>query len=149
MPTVHPLADKQSWHEAAGQRNIPRAPSSFIDVAQRTTPGMLPTSGDTASSPDLTAATLTVMSSSSPRPTTYVDAVLSNMGERAHATPLVIAPSPQSSAEPQPSAADGHLGMVRRRTRPRCPTGHRHRPCAPSPQDEVLPSPPIPTLGGG
>jgi hypothetical protein len=46
------------------------------------------------------------------RPTSYVDAVLSNMGERAHATPLAITPLPQSSAEPKPSAVVGHLGMV-------------------------------------
>jgi hypothetical protein len=72
-----------------------------------------------------------------------------NMGERAHATPLAVTPSPQSSAEPQPSAAVGHLGMVCRRARPRCRTGCCYRPRAPSPLDEVLSSPPIPTLGGG
>jgi hypothetical protein len=94
-------------------------------------------------------ATLTESLSSSPRPTTYVGAVLSNMGERAHATPLAVTPSPQSSAEPQPSAADGHLGMVCHRARPCRRTGRRHRPRAPSPLDEVLSSPPIPTLGGG
>ena len=119
-------------------------------VAERNTPGMLPTSDDTSLSPEITlAATLTESLSSSPRPTTYVGAVLSNMGERAHATPLAVTPSPQSSAEPQPSAAIGHLGMVCRRARPRCRTGRRHRPRAPSPLDEVLSSPPIPTLGGG
>jgi hypothetical protein len=119
-------------------------------VAERNTPGMLPTSDDTSSSPELTpAATLTESLSSSPRPTTYVGAVLSNMGERAHVTPLAVAPSPQSSAEPHPSAADGHLGMVRCHARPRRRTGRRHRPRALSPLDEVLSSPPIPTLGGG
>ena len=120
-------------------------------VAKRNTQGMLPTLGDTASSPELTpAATFTAMSSSSPWPTTYVGVVLSNMGERAHATPLVVAPSPQSSAEPQPSAANGHFGMVRRRACPRCRNGRHHHPCAPSPLDEVLPPPPtIPTLEGG
>jgi len=117
MPTVSPLADERRSHEAnagaiastklvlavcprarprrrTGRRNIPQAPISFVEVAQRITPRMLPTLGDTASSPDLTAATLTAMSSSSPRPTTYIDAVLSNMGEWAHVTPLVIAPLP-------------------------------------------------------
>ena len=160
MPTVSPLADERSWHEAAagaiastklalavrprarpcrctGRRNIPRAPSSFVEVAQHNTPGMLPTSGDTALSPDLTAATLTAMSSSSPQSTTYVDAVLSNMGERAHVTPLVVAPSPKSLAEPQPSAADGHLGMVPRRARPCRRTGRSHRPRAPSPHHKM------------
>jgi hypothetical protein len=119
-------------------------------VAERNTPGMLPTSDDTSSSPELTpAATLTKSLSSSPRPTTYVGAALSNMGERAHVTPLAVAPSPQSLAEPHPSAADGHLGMVRCHARPRRRTGRRHRPRAPSSLDEVLSSPPIPTLGGG
>jgi len=111
---------------------------------------MWPTSDDTSSSPELTpAATLTERLSSSPRPTMYVGAVLSNMGERAHVTPLAVAPSPQSSAEPHPLAADGHIGMVRPRARPRRCTGRRHRPRAPSPLEEVLSSPPIPTLGGG
>ena len=119
-------------------------------MAESNTPGMWRTSDDTSSSPELTtAATLTETLSSSPRPTTYVGAVLSNMGERAHVTPLAVAPSPQSLAEPHPSAADGHLGMVRRHAHPRCRTGRCHRPCAPSPLDEVLSSPPIPTLGGG
>ena len=119
-------------------------------MAKSNTPGMWTTSDDTSSSPELTtAATLTETLSSSPRPTTYVGAVLSNMGERAHVTPLAVAPSPQSSAEPHPSAADGHLGMVRCRTRPRRRTGRCHRPRAPSPLNEVLSSPPIPTLGGG
>ena len=71
------------------------------------------------------------------------------MGERAHATPLAVTPLPQSSAEPQPSAAVGHLGMVCRRARPHRRTGRCHRPRSPSPLDEVLSSPPIPTLGGG
>ena len=119
-------------------------------VAERNTPGMLPTLDDTSSSLELTpAAILTESLSSPPWPTTYVGAVLSNMGERAHATPLAVTPSPQSSAEPQPSAAIGHLGMVCRRARPRCRTGRRHHPRAPSPLDEVLSSPPIPTLGEG
>ena len=119
-------------------------------MAESNTPGMWRTSDDTSSSPELTtAATLTETLSSSPRPTTYVGAVLSNMGERAHVTPLAVAPSPQSLAEPHPSAADGHLGMVRCRARPRRRTGRRHRPRAPSPLDEVLSSPPIPALGGG
>ena len=81
-------------------------------VAERNTPGMLPTLDYTSSSPELTlAATLTESLSSSPRPTTYVGVVLSNMGERAHATPLAVTPSPQSSAEPQPLAA---VGLVMR-----------------------------------
>ena len=72
----------------------------------------LPTLDDTSSSPELTpAATLMERLSSSPRPTTYVGVVLSNMGERAHATPLAVTPSPQSSAEPQPLAA---VGLVMR-----------------------------------
>jgi hypothetical protein len=100
-------------------------------VAERNTPGMWPTSDDTTSSPELTpAATLTESLSSSPRPTTYVGVVLSNMGERAHATPLAVTPSSQSSAEPQPSAADGHFGMVCHCARPRRHTGRRHRPRA-------------------
>ncbi len=132
-----------------GRRNIPRAPSSFVKMAQRNTPGMLPTLGDTALSPDLTAATLTAMSSSSPRPTTYVETVLSNMGERAHATPLIIAPLPQSLAEPQPLAPNGHLGMVHRRARPRRRTGRRHCPRAPSPPRRGASLTPCTNIGGG
>jgi hypothetical protein len=113
----------------------------------------LPTLDDTSSSPE---------SGIDPGGNTYGEFVilppayyvcwcgpLSNMGERAHTTPLAVTPSPQSSAEPQPSAAVGHLGMICCRARPRRRTGCRHHPHAPSPLDEVLSSPPIPTLGGG
>ena len=38
---------------------------------------------------------------------------------------------------------------IRHRAQPLCRTGRCHHPCAPSPLDKVLPSSPIPTLGGG
>ncbi len=83
------------------------------------------------------------MLSTHPRPMTYVGAVLSRMGGSTHATSLALAPL----AIPSPIVV-GQLRMVRRRARPRRRTGRRHRPHAPSPPDEVLPSHPHQTLEG-
>jgi hypothetical protein len=74
---------------------------------------------------------------------TYVGAVHSMMGGSTRTTSLALAPS----AIPSP-IVDGQLRTVRQRARPcRC-TGCHHRPRAPSPPDEVLPSHPHPMLGG-
>jgi hypothetical protein len=74
---------------------------------------------------------------------TYVGAVLSTMGGSTHATSLALAPS----AIPLP-IVDCQLRRVRQCAQPCRRTGRRHRPCAPSPPDKVLPSHPHPTLGG-
>jgi hypothetical protein len=83
------------------------------------------------------------MLSTPPRPMTYVGAVLSTMGGSTRATSLALAPL----AIPPP-IIDGQLRTVGRRTQPCCCTGCRHRPCAPSPTDKVLPSHPHPTVEG-
>jgi hypothetical protein len=70
-------------------------------VAECNTALVLPTSGDNASALTMMPlATPMAVLSSPPRPTSYVGAVLSNIEGGAHATPLVIAPSPQPSVEP-------------------------------------------------
>jgi hypothetical protein len=56
---------------------------------------------DEASAPMmLPSAPPTAVSPTPHRPTSYVGVVLSNIEEGAHATPLVITPSPQPLAEP-------------------------------------------------
>jgi hypothetical protein len=83
------------------------------------------------------------MLSTPPRPMTYVGAVLSTMGGSTCVMSLALAPS----AIPL-TIIYGQLRMVRQHARPcRC-TGRRHRPCVPSPPDEVLPSHPHPTVEG-
>jgi hypothetical protein len=74
---------------------------------------------------------------------TYVGAVLSMMGGGTRATSLALA----LSAIPSPIDKD-QLRMVRQCSQPRHCTGCRHRPSAPSPPDEVLPSHPHPTVEG-
>jgi hypothetical protein len=56
---------------------------------------------------------------------------------------LALAPS----AIPLP-IVDGQLRTVRQHAQPRLCTDCYHRPCAPSPPDEVLPSHPHPTVEG-
>ncbi len=93
-------------------------------VAECDTALVLPTLGDNASAPRMMPlATPMAVLSSPPRPTSYVGAVLSNIEGGAHATPLVVIPLPQPSAEPRSSAADGQPRMVRHRARPRRHTG--------------------------
>ncbi len=83
------------------------------------------------------------MLSTPPRPMTYMGAVLSTMGGSICATSLALAPS----AIPLP-IVDGQLRMVRQCAQPCCCTGCCHRPHAPSPPDEFLPSQPHSMLGG-
>ena len=75
-----------------------------------------------------------------------LDAVLAEIANMGGGTqpslPLAV------PALPSPDV-DCHRQTVRPRARPRRRTGCHHRPRAPSPLDEVLSSPPIPTLGGG
>jgi hypothetical protein len=93
-------------------------------VAECDTALVLPTSGDNTSAPTvMLLATPMAVLSSPPCPTSYVGAVLSNIEGGAHATPLVVAPSPQPSAEPRSSAADGQPQTVRCRAQPCCRTG--------------------------
>jgi hypothetical protein len=107
-------------------------------VAKCNTALVLPTSGDNTLAPMMMlSATPMGMLSSPPCPTSYVGAVLSNIEGGAHATPLVIAPSPQRSAEPRSSAADGQPRTIRCRARPRRRTGRRNHPRAPSPPAEA------------
>jgi hypothetical protein len=114
-------ADVQHRHESAAR-------DTALDAAPTLTPLAPPTA----------------VSSFPPRPLTYVDAVLSTIGGEAPVPHLIVAPPPQ------PSAAGGAFQTVRHRSRPRRRTpGQRIQPRAPSPLDEVLSSPPIPTLGGG
>jgi hypothetical protein len=75
----------------------------------------------------------TAVSPTPHRPTSYVGAAVLNIEGGAHATPLVVAPLPQPSAEPQSSAANGKPRTVRCRARPRRCTSRRNRPQAPSP----------------
>jgi hypothetical protein len=87
------------------------------------------------------------MLSPSPRPiSSYLGAVLNTNGgghSSLHSmSPTVAAPTSLSVVKDLPL-------RIRHRARPRRRTGRRHRPRAPSPLDEVLSSPPIPTLGGG
>jgi hypothetical protein len=63
------------------------------------------------------SALTTAVLSSPPRPTTYVGAVLFNMGGKAHVPPVVVA------SLPLPSAANGHFGMVCCCASPRHRTG--------------------------
>ena len=57
--------------------------------------------------------------------------------------------SPTLAAPPSISVVKDLPLWIRHPARPCRRTGRRHRPCAPSPLDEVLSSPPIPTLKGG
>jgi hypothetical protein len=93
--------------------------------------------------PTTTSPHPAAMLSTPPCPMTYVGAVLSTMGESTRTTSLALAPLAIPS-----SIVDGQLWTVRQRSRPRHCSGRHHRPCAPSPPDEVLPSHPHPTLGG-
>jgi len=72
---------------------------------------------------------------------TYVGAVLSTMGGSTCVTSLILAPA----AIP---LLNGQLQTVCQRAQTCCRTGCHHRPCKPSPPDEVLPSHPHPMLGG-
>jgi hypothetical protein len=68
------------------------------------------------------------------------------MGGRGHSSlhsmlPTIAAPTSLSVVKDLPL-------RIRHSARPCCCTGRCHRPCAPSPLDKVLPSPPVPTLGG-
>ena len=89
---------------------------------------------------------LSVEASPSPRPTSYLSAVLS--------TPLRGSPAaqalPQATASPSrsPPPVDNDHTAVAWRARPRRRTGRRNRPRAPSPPDEGLPSLPIQQQGG-
>ncbi len=74
---------------------------------------------------------------------TYVGGVLSTMGGSTRVMSLALAPL----AIPLP-IVNGQLWTVRRHARPHRRTGCRHRPCAPSPPDKVLPSHPHPTKEG-
>ncbi len=67
------------------------------------------------------------------RPTSYVDAVLSTMGESSQATSLTLAPA----ALPSP-AINGQLRMVRQCPQPCCRVGRHHGPWAPNPQAHIL-----------
>ncbi len=93
--------------------------------------------------PTTTSPHPAVMLSTPPCLMTYVGAVLSTMGGSTCATSLALAPA----AIPSP-IVDGQLQMVCQRAQTCCRTGCHHRPCKPSPPDEVLPSHPHPTLGG-
>jgi hypothetical protein len=74
---------------------------------------------------------------------TYVGAVLSTMGGSTCTRSLALAPV----ALPSP-IVNGQLQTVRQCAQTCRRTGRCHRPRAPSPPDEVLPSHPHPTLGG-
>jgi hypothetical protein len=87
------------------------------------------------------------MLSPSPRPNfSYLGAVLNTNGGghwSSHSTlPTVAASTSLSIVKDQPL-------RIHHRAQPCCRTGRHHRPCAPSPLDKVLPSSPIPSLGGG
>ena len=88
-----------------------------------------------------------LMLSPSPRPTSsYLGAVL-NTNRGGHSSSHSM--SPTVAAPPSLSIVKDLQLRIRHRARPRRHTGRRHRPRAPSPLDEVLSSPSIPTLGGG
>jgi hypothetical protein len=85
-----------------------------------------------------------IMKTLSPgRPTSYVDAVLSNMGGGTQSS-LPLAGSP---ALPSPDVAS-RLQTVRPRARPRRRTGRRHVPRAPSSSISVAPTHPRQLQGG-
>ena len=85
-----------------------------------------------------------IMKTLSPgRPTSYVDAVLSNMGGGTQSS-LPLAGSP---ALPSPDVAS-RLQTVRPRARPRRRTGRRHVPRAPSSSISVVPTHPCQLQGG-
>jgi hypothetical protein len=74
-----------------------------------------------------------------PHPMTYVGAVLSTMGGSTRVRSLALALL---------AIVEGRLRTVRQRAQPRCRTGCRHHPWAPSPPDEILPFHPHPTVEG-
>jgi hypothetical protein len=79
------------------------------------------------------------MLSTHPCPMTYVGAELSTLGGSTRATSLALALC---------WLYDGQLRTVQLHARHRHHTGCHHRPCSPSPPEEVLPSHPHPMLGG-
>ncbi len=81
----------------------------------------------------LPSAPPTAVMSPHHRPKSYVDAVLTAMGESSQATSLTLAPA----ALPSP-AINGKLRTVRQRAQPCCCVGRRHGRRAPNPQEHLL-----------
>jgi hypothetical protein len=83
------------------------------------------------------------------RPTSYVDAVLFNMGGGTQPSlPLAVLPLDLVPAALPSSEVDGQLQTVHPRTRPRSRTGRRNIPRAPSSFVEVAPTHPELLQGG-
>ncbi len=83
------------------------------------------------------------------RPTSYVDAVLFNMGRGTQSSlPLAVSPSDLVPAALPLSEVDGQLQTVRPRAQPRRRTGRRNIPRAPSSFVEVAPTHPKLLQGG-
>ena len=73
--------------------------------------------------------------------TLYVDAVLFTMGGGTQPSlPLALSPSALAPVASPSSDVDGQLQLVCQHARPRCRTGRRNCPCAPSPPDAAPPS---------
>ena len=118
----------------------------WVDCALRATPLDATTNVDKLDADQQETSPLpSEEASPSPRPTSYLSAVLSTAPFGGSPAARTLPQATTSTA--RPSTPVDHVAVARR-ARPRRRTGRRNRPRAPSPPDEGLPSHPIQQQGG-
>ena len=146
ISTVITLADKRRRHEAADR---PIASDDTVIERIRTEFALCAAPLD-AILAEIACEEAAFKTKLSPRrPTSYVDAVLSNMGGGTQPSlPLAVSPSALVPAAQPSHDVDGQLQTVRPRARPRRRTGRRNIPRAPSSFVDVAPTHPELLQGG-